>query len=165
VETADMVWMLVSTALVFLMIPGVCLVYSGVADRQSSLTLFRLPFLTAATTLFQYYLWGYLLAFSSYNGSDQPTSWYGNSWDAFALHNVLKKPVGNSRGKIPELVFALFQGMFAAFTYVAPVRPTLAHVKHASLGELSRLTGTSPVHAWSLRPATTSLRPADSWSS
>lgn len=40
--------MLLSTALVFLMIPGIALVYSGAADRFSAITMARIPLITTA---------------------------------------------------------------------------------------------------------------------
>lgn len=40
--------MLTSSALVFLMIPGIALVYSGAADRNSAITMARMPLITTA---------------------------------------------------------------------------------------------------------------------
>lgn len=40
--------MLMSSALVFLMIPALSLIYSGLGNRSFALTLFRLPMVTAA---------------------------------------------------------------------------------------------------------------------
>jgi Amt family ammonium transporter len=40
--------MMVSSALVFFMIPGLCLHFSGISRPQSTLTLVRLPLITTA---------------------------------------------------------------------------------------------------------------------
>ena len=40
--------MLMASALVFLMIPGIALVYSGAADRYSAITMARIPLITTA---------------------------------------------------------------------------------------------------------------------
>jgi ammonia channel protein AmtB len=40
--------MILSSGLVFMMIPAIALFYSGAADRFSTFTLLRLPILTAA---------------------------------------------------------------------------------------------------------------------
>jgi hypothetical protein len=45
--------MLISSGLVLLMVPAMCLFYSGASDRRTSLTLFRLPLITAALVGFQ----------------------------------------------------------------------------------------------------------------
>ena len=45
--------MMTSGALVMLMIPAICLFYSGASDRSSALIMFRLPFITTAFVGFQ----------------------------------------------------------------------------------------------------------------
>jgi hypothetical protein len=45
---ADIGWVLVASALVFLMIPSLSLIYSGLGSRSFAMTLFRLPMVTAA---------------------------------------------------------------------------------------------------------------------
>jgi hypothetical protein len=44
----DIVWMLISSALVFIMIPALSLIYAGIGNRSFALTLFRLPLVTGA---------------------------------------------------------------------------------------------------------------------
>jgi ammonia channel protein AmtB len=53
--------MMMSSGLVFLMVPAMSLFYSGATSRQSSLKLFRLPLITAAVVGFQV---GLLLLFN-----------------------------------------------------------------------------------------------------
>lgn len=45
--------MMISSALVFLMIPALSLIYAGMGNRSFALTLFRLPLITAAFIGFQ----------------------------------------------------------------------------------------------------------------
>jgi ammonia channel protein AmtB len=45
--------MLISSGLVLLMVPAVCLLYSGNAESASQQKLFRLPLITTATIGFQ----------------------------------------------------------------------------------------------------------------
>jgi hypothetical protein len=48
---------------------------------------------------------------------DSPgVSWYGSDPRGNALHDTLAKPVGASGAKIPELLYAFYEGMFASFT-------------------------------------------------
>ena len=60
----DFAWILTSSALVLLMIPGVGFFYSGLARRKSALSLIWLSMLAIAVVGFQWFLWGYSLAFS-----------------------------------------------------------------------------------------------------
>ena len=120
-EGSDIVWMLLSSGLVWLMVPAMCLFYSGASTRLSSLKLFRLPLITAAFVGFQWYFWGYTLAFTPAvppsGGAAPGVSWYGWDTSGLALKGPLVHPVGNAGGpQIPEMVYELYQGMFACFT-------------------------------------------------
>lgn len=116
-ESGDIAWMLTSTALVLLMIPGVGFFYSGLARRKSALSLIWLSVMATAVVSFQWFFWGYSLTFSHQAGP------FIGTLDNFGLMNVLAQPsVGSAR--IPDLLFCVYQGMFAAITY-ALRRPTL----------------------------------------
>ncbi|KAI1368150.1 ammonium transporter [Xylaria arbuscula] len=108
-ESGDFAWILTSSALVLLMIPGVGFFYSGLARRKSALSLIMLSMLSVAVVDFQWFFWGYSLAFS-HTGSA-----YIGDLSNFGLMKTLAQPsVGSS--KLPDLMFCLFQGMFAAIT-------------------------------------------------
>ena len=67
--------------------------------------------MATAVVSFQWFFWGYSLAFSHSAGK------YIGNLDNFGLMDVLGAPsVGSSR--IPDLMFCVYQGMFAAITYV-----------------------------------------------
>ena len=129
-QSGDVAWMLTSTALVLLMIPGVGYVfatsyahifnptanydrrffYSGLARRKSALSLIWLSMMATGIVSFQWFFWGFSLAFSHTAGK-----FYGDLSN-FAFRNTLAAPsVGSTR--IPDLLFAVYQGMFAAITY------------------------------------------------
>lgn len=108
-ESGDIAWMITSTALVLLMIPGVGFFYSGLARRKSALSLIWLSVMATAVTSFQWFFWGYSLTFSHHAGP------FIGALDNFGLKGVLAQPsVGSAR--IPDLMFAVYQGMFAAIT-------------------------------------------------
>ncbi|KAF9390495.1 hypothetical protein CPB97_009087 [Podila verticillata] len=108
-QSGDIAWTLASTALVWLMIPGIGYFYSGMARSKNALSLIMLSCCSVAVVTFQWFLFGYSLAFSR-SGS----AIIGNFENAF-FRGVLDQPsVGSS--KIPDIVFMLFQGMFAALT-------------------------------------------------
>lgn len=108
-ESGDIAWLLTSTALVLLMIPGVGFFYSGLARRKSALSLIWLSVMATAVVSFQWFLWGYSLTFSHTAGL-----FIGDLENA-GFRNVLAQPsVGSAR--IPDLLFAVYQCMFAAIT-------------------------------------------------
>ncbi|KAJ9644442.1 hypothetical protein H2199_003405 [Coniosporium tulheliwenetii] len=117
-QGADLAWMMISSALVLLMVPGIALFYSGVSNSQFALSQAWLPIMTTAVVGLEWYLRGYSIAFSNWPSSH--TLW--GDTDGIAFHNVLLRPVPSSKDLqadgpvIPELVYALFQGMFASFT-------------------------------------------------
>lgn len=101
--------MLTSTAFVLLMIPGVGFFYSGLARRKSALSLIWLSMMSVGVVSFQWFFWGYSLTFSH-----TASSYIGNL-DNIGFRNVLGYPsVGSA--KVPDLLFAIYQGMFAAIT-------------------------------------------------
>ncbi|KAK3901345.1 ammonium transporter AmtB-like domain-containing protein [Staphylotrichum tortipilum] len=105
----DFAWIMTSSALVLLMIPGVGFFYSGLARRKSALALIWLSLISIAVVGFQWFFWGYSLTFS-HTGSA-----YIGDLSNFGLMKVLGQPSVGS-GKIPDLLFMLYQGMFAAIT-------------------------------------------------
>ena len=108
-QTGDIAWMITATALVLLMIPGVGFFYSGLARRKSALSLIWLSIMSTAVVSLQWFFWGYSLTFSHNAGL-----FIGNL-DNIGFRNVLAQPsVGSAR--IPDLMFAVYQGMFAAIT-------------------------------------------------
>jgi Amt family ammonium transporter len=102
--------MMVSSALVLLMIPGVGFFYSGLARRKSALSLIWLSMMSIGVVSFQWFFWGYSLTFSHSAGP------FIGDLSNFGFMNVLAQPSVGSP-KIPDLLFAIYQGMFAAITY------------------------------------------------
>lgn len=83
--------------------------YSGLARRKSALSLIWLSVMSAAVTCFQWFFWGYSLTFSHTAGP------FIGDLSNFAFRNVLARPsVGSD--KVPDLLFAVYQGMFSAIT-------------------------------------------------
>jgi Amt family ammonium transporter len=108
-KPGDIAWVLTSTALVFLMCPGLGLFYAGMARMKHSLSLMMLSVLAVAMISIQWYLWGYSLTFSATGGP-----FIGN------LDHALGRGIGwephPSAPHIPSSAFFLFQLMFAAIT-------------------------------------------------
>jgi Amt family ammonium transporter len=94
-------------ALVWIMIiPGVGLFYSGLLRRKNALSMIFLTSMAVAVGSFQWFFWGYSLAFS-----DGASAFIGDL-KYFALQNVTAEPsIGSSR--IPAILFCAYQCMFA----------------------------------------------------
>lgn len=113
-QSGDIAWEIAATALVLLMIPGVGFFYSGLARRKSALSLIWLSLMATGVTSFQWFFWGYSLAFSHTAGR------FIGDLSNFGFRNVLAQPsVGSDR--VPDLLFAVYQGMFASITVALAV--------------------------------------------
>ncbi|KAK0656939.1 ammonium transporter AmtB-like domain-containing protein [Cercophora newfieldiana] len=112
-QAADLVWVMVASAMVFLMVPALSLIYAALSNRSFAMTMFRLPLMTAAVVGLQWVFWGYSITFT--DGS----LWYGGETRANALVDAVARPIAVGTGEgpsIPELLFVLYEGMFASFT-------------------------------------------------
>ena len=109
-DSGSTAWMLTSSALVLLMVPGLALFYGGMVRRKNVLTTMMMSFVAMAVIGVQWVLVGYALAFGkSYGGVI--------GWDSslIALSGIdMAKPYADKG--IPELVFVMFQGKFAIIT-------------------------------------------------
>ncbi|KAF2834416.1 ammonium transporter [Patellaria atrata CBS 101060] len=94
---------------VWLIIPGIGLLYSGLARRKSSLALLFQSIMVAAITTFQWMFWGYSLAYSR-----TASSFIGNL-ENFGLRNVGVAPSPGSTLQ-PEILFCFYQLLFCACT-------------------------------------------------
>jgi ammonium transporter, Amt family len=110
VDPGSTAWMLVSSALVLLMVPGLALFYGGLVRRKNVLTTMLHSFAAMAIIGVQWIVIGYALAFGKSLGG-----WIG--WDPSLFGLVGLPYTRNFADKaIPELVFVMFQGKFAIIT-------------------------------------------------
>ncbi|KAF3906058.1 hypothetical protein ABW21_db0207247 [Orbilia brochopaga] len=108
--TGDTSFIIVASAMVLIMVPGLAFLYSGLARRKSALSLIWAVMGSMAVVNFQWYLWGYSLAFS-------PTA--TNGFIGNLHHAVLQNTLGTrSPGSnyIPSLLYSFYQLQFAAVT-------------------------------------------------
>jgi Amt family ammonium transporter len=110
IDSGSTAWMLTSSALVLLMVPGLALFYGGMVRRKNILTTMLHSFVAMALIGVQWILVGYSLAFGKSHGG-----LIGWSWDAVALHGVLPDQLFSDKA-IPLLAFVMFQGKFAIIT-------------------------------------------------
>ncbi|KIK03145.1 hypothetical protein K443DRAFT_676993 [Laccaria amethystina LaAM-08-1] len=122
----DIAWVLASTALVWIMIPGVGYFYSGLLRRKNALSMIYLSMMTLAVVSFQWFFWGFSLAFSG------TASRFIGDLKHFGMKGVLGEPsIGSAR--IPSIVFCVYQLMFAAIT---PMIAVGGFAERAALGPI-----------------------------
>lgn len=108
-DTGDNGWILVASALVLLMTPGLAFFYGGLAGRSNALATIMHSFIIVALISVLWVLWGYTLAFGSDVGSV-----IGNL-EFFGLRGFDMTP-GPYAETIPHETFMAFQMMFAIIT-------------------------------------------------
>ena len=110
INTGDTAWILISTALVMLMTPGLALFYGGMVRKKNVLGTIMHSFIIIAVISIQWVLWGYSLSF----GPDKGGLIGGLEW--FGLNNVGLTPNVDYAPTIPHQAFMIFQMMFAVIT-------------------------------------------------
>ncbi len=108
INSGDTAFMLVATALVMLMTPGLALFYGGLVRSKNVLSTTMQSFLCLGIVSIIWVVYGYSLAFGPDVGH-----FIGNLDFAF-LHNVSWEK--GTTGTIPDLLFCMFQLMFAIIT-------------------------------------------------
>ncbi|MBX3380117.1 MAG: ammonium transporter [Phycisphaeraceae bacterium] len=102
--------MLMSSAMVLLMVPGLALFYGGMVRRKNVLTTMLHSFVAMAIIGLQWVLIGYCLAFGKSVGG-----FIGWSPEYIAFNGISPDALYGDK-HVPELVFAMFQGKFAIIT-------------------------------------------------
>jgi Amt family ammonium transporter len=107
-DSGDTAWILVATALVMLMTPGVGLFYAGMVRRKNAIAMIALSLVCLIVVSIQWVIYGYSLAF----GSD--IAGFVGDLSYVLLNNVGLKPAEGMT--IPHLLFMIYQMMFAVIT-------------------------------------------------
>jgi ammonium transporter, Amt family len=105
-DSGDTAWLLISSAFVLFMTPGLALFYGGMVRRKNVLSTFMYVHFALAIITLQWVFLGYSLAFG-----DSVGGFIGNLKHVF-LHGV----DGAARGTVPHFAFMAFQMKFAIIT-------------------------------------------------
>jgi ammonium transporter, Amt family len=108
INPADTAWVLIATALVLFMTPGLALFYGGMVRRKNVLSSLMHSFIAMGVVTIQWVLFGYSLAFS-------PGSPLIGGFDFVLLHGVSNDAPWPGYA-IPHSLFMIFQMMFAIIT-------------------------------------------------
>jgi len=109
VDSGATAWMLTSTALVLLMVPGLAMFYGGLVRTKNVLGTMMHSFAAMAIIGVLWVTVGFALAF----GPNVLGGWVG--WDPGLVFLRSIDSTVSSNG-VPDLVFAMFQGKFAIIT-------------------------------------------------
>jgi len=112
INTGDTAWVLVSSALVLLMTPGLAFFYGGMVRAKSALNMMMMSMVTIGIVSVLWVIYGFKLAF----GYEANSPWYG-SISLSGLGDAVNA-LANNGGEypIPLMAFATFQLMFAIIT-------------------------------------------------
>jgi len=109
IDTGATAWMLTSTALVLLMIPGLAMFYGGLVRTKNVLGTMMHSFAAMGIMTVLWVICGYSMAF----GPNIIGGWFGWNSD-FVLLSGIDEVI--TSGGIPEYVFSMFQAKFAIIT-------------------------------------------------
>src|SRR3989442_6223101 len=98
-NSGDTAWMLIASALVVLMTPGLALFYGGMVRKKNVLSTFMYSFFALAAVTVQWVVFGYSLAFGPSHGG------LIGGFDYLFLRGVVE----GGHGSVPHLAFMAFQ--------------------------------------------------------
>ncbi len=109
-NTGDIAWILLASALVLLMTPGLALFYGGLARSKNAAATIMHSFMCMGIAGVVWVLWGYTLAFGPDVGR------FIGDFSFFGLSGVSATEPGPYADNMPHQAFMIFQGMFAIIT-------------------------------------------------
>src|SRR5262245_9277961 len=108
-NSGDTSWLLISSALVLLMTPGLAFFYGGLVRDTDVVNTIKMSFVSLAVIAVEWAVIGYTMAFGPGTAIIGGTSWIG-------LRNVTFSPNAEYAPSVPHLTFMTFQMMFAIIT-------------------------------------------------
>lgn len=121
IDTGDTAFIIICTAMVMLMTPGVGLFYGGMVRRKNIISMIAMSFIAFAVVSIQWVTIGYTLSF----GSD--ISGFIGGLDQLCLAGV-----GLDGDGIPDMLFMVFQLVFAGVTLAILTSGVAGRVKLSS---------------------------------
>ena len=110
-DSGDSAWMIVATALVLIMTPGLGFFYGGMVGKKNSISTMLQSYMAMVIVTIVWITIGYGLSFGPSIGGI-----IGNPLPNLFFHDVDIKTASNLAPTIPVLLFALFQAKFAIIT-------------------------------------------------
>jgi Amt family ammonium transporter len=149
-SSSDIAWIIVATALVFLMTPGLAFFYGGMVHRKNVISTMMKSIVAAGVVGVLWVVVGFSLAFGeSYHGI------IGNPGTFLFFKDVTSGAPWSLAPTIPLLLFALFQMMFAVITpglVVGAVAERIRFSSYILFTVLFSLLVYAPLAHWSWHP-------------
>ena len=111
IDTGDTAWMIVASAFVLLMTPGLAFFYGGMVNKKNVISTMLQSFVALGVISVLWVFVGFSLCFGESVGGI-----IGHPGTYFAFNGVGLSPNSDFAGTIPFLLFALFQLKFAVIT-------------------------------------------------
>jgi len=111
IDTGDTAWLLVATALVLLMTPGLAFFYGGMVSKKNVLSTMMQSFVCMGVITVIWVVFGFSLAFG-----DSIGGFIGNPTTFFMMKGMLGNATWKLAPTIPLVLFAMFQLKFAVIT-------------------------------------------------
>jgi Amt family ammonium transporter len=147
---SDVAWIIVATALVFLMTPGLAFFYGGMVHRKNVISTMIKSVVAAGVVSILWVTVGYSLCFGeSYHG------FIGNPMTHFFFKGVNSGAPWSLAPTIPLTLFALFQLMFAIITpglVVGAVAERIRFTSYILFIALFSLLVYAPIAHWTWHP-------------
>lgn len=112
IDTGDTAWLLVSTALVLIMTPGLAFFYGGMVSKKNVLSTMMQSFVCMGVITILWVVFGFSLAF----GEDKLGGFIGDPSTFFMMKGMLGNATWPLAPTIPLVLFAMFQLKFAVIT-------------------------------------------------
>jgi Amt family ammonium transporter len=133
VDGVDVAWVLIATALVWLMLlPGLALFYGGLVQAKNLLSVLAQVLGIGAVTVLVWVGWGYSLAFSEGSAVVGGLSKAGLA----GIGPDQAWPLATAGKAIPELLFACFQMTFAAVATALVIGALVERVRFSACSPL-----------------------------
>lgn len=147
---ADIAWIIVATALVFLMTPGLAFFYGGMVNRKNVLSTMMKSVVAAGVVGVLWLVVGYSLSFGETIGG-----FIGNPLTHLFYKDVASGEPWKGATTIPKSLFSIFQLMFAIITpglVVGAIAERMRFVSYVIFTVLFSLLVYAPLAHWSWHP-------------
>jgi Amt family ammonium transporter len=149
-NAADIAWIIVATALVFLMTPGLAFFYGGMVHRKNVLSTMMKSVVAAGVVSVLWVVVGFSLCFGDTIGG-----FIGNPTTFLFFKGVLSGKPWSLAQSIPILLFSMFQLMFAVITpglVVGAIAERMRFTAYILFTVLFALLVYAPLAHWSWHP-------------
>src|SRR5260221_8929983 len=150
VAAADITWMLVATALVFLMTPALAFFYGGMVNRKNVLSTMMKSVVAAGVVGVLWIVVGYSLCFG-----EDIHGLIGNPMTHFFYKGVVSGTPWGPAPTVPKSLFSMFQLMFAIITpglVVGAIAERMRFSAYVLFTVLFSLLAYAPLAHWSWHP-------------